>query len=1092
MNSANLGIILRRLRQIAPPTIEADAELLTRYGLGDQEAFAVLVERYSGLVWGVGRRILHRQQDGEDVFQATFLALSRKFSLLKGESSLAPWLYTVAVRLALKIKRRQRQETYLLDMAEPATRVDPSAEVSGRELARAFDEEMERLPETYREALVLCCLEGLSRDEAAGLAACSLSVMKNRLERGRKLLRQRLERRGIAVPATLLLVGLTSRCAPAAMRAAACRLYETASPSVVALAGEAVAGSMMIKTIIVIVALGLTAACIRIGGSLLADQPPASKMPSAPFIAQAKQPAKEEPANQTKPRLDRFGDPLPEEALARFGTVRFRQGFSLISICYSPDGKAIAITGNGSKGRSLGLWDAATGKELFQFDDGKSDVQFGCITFSPDGTMLAAARRENVQLLSARTGEPIRQMKGHAGWIGALVFSVDGKTLISGGSDRTMRFWSVATGQEIAKLEKHTDSVTALALSSNGKLLASAGSDKIIRVWDTETRGLLHEFQQGPRVYVPSVSFSPDGKFLASAGYEEQCIVWDLVTGKAAYKLDTDNKPVTKAVFAPNGKWLAAGCGDTIRLYEPSTGKEIRRWQAQDTYIHTLAVSSDSKMIAANSSWHCGARIWDAETGKETPSFEGLRSMIGQVQLSHDGKSLFGLGLMDRRVIRWNVETADAVETVPMSAAAIGTVNVLPPGRATLSPGGDFLAWASENDVKTIHLMDLKTHQDACEPLKIESAPYAMRFSPDGKTLAFGCDEGLLYIWKWQTERNPKPLKGPELYGLPRLFTHDSKHLITGSLDVMYIWDVAARKKIRSFPGNRFNHNADNVAISPDGKWVVCAFGRDQTTPAHLKVIDMESGKVAREIGVDPEGVRTLMLSPDGRVLAFENSMRESDFKLIDFATAETIATFRGHHSGVWVFQFAPDGRTLYSGGGDSTILKWDATARHGKGPSTLNAAAGWEALAQDASKAYPAGWDLVDAPKEAITLLRQKIQPAKKLDLKEIQPMVDLLDAEKFAQREKAAKDLQSLGYSVEPILHKLLETEKRPEVKQRLQTILDQLGSQFVRVRRALQALETINNADSKQLLRELADGASGCMLTNEATSGLDRIGR
>src|SRR5271166_716679 len=139
MNSAHLGAILRRLREVAPPNAETDTALLARYAQGDQAAFAGLVERYSGLVWGVGRRILRRQQDGEDVFQATFLALSRKASSLIGECSLAPWLYTVAVRLSLNMKRRRQHERFLMEMAEPATLADPSAEVSGRELAQAFD-----------------------------------------------------------------------------------------------------------------------------------------------------------------------------------------------------------------------------------------------------------------------------------------------------------------------------------------------------------------------------------------------------------------------------------------------------------------------------------------------------------------------------------------------------------------------------------------------------------------------------------------------------------------------------------------------------------------------------------------------------------------------------------------------------------------------------------------------------------------------------------------------------------------------------------------------------------------------------------------
>jgi negative regulator of replication initiation len=132
-----------------------------------------------------------------------------------------------------------------------------------------------------------------------------------------------------------------------------------------------------------------------------------------------------------------------------------------------------------------------------------------------------------------------------------------------------------------------------------------------------------------------------------------------------------------------------------------------------------------------------------------------------------------------------------------------------------------------------------------------------------------------------------------------------------------------------------------------------------------------------------------------------------------------------------------------------------------------------------------------VDEPKQAIELLRQRIKPTKKLDIKEIQPMVEMLDSDKFAARQKAVKDLQALEYSAEPIVRKLLETEQRPEVKQRLKAVLDRLtGDEFVRTRRALEVLQTINNGAAKELLRELAAGAPGNMLTSEAISRVERL--
>ena len=412
-----------------------------------------------------------------------------------------------------------------------------------------------------------------------------------------------------------------------------------------------------------------------------------------------------------------------------------------------------------------------------------------------------------------------------------------------------------------------------------------------------------------------------------------------------------------------------------------------------------------------------------------------------------------------------------------------------------------YLAWISASDL-TVHVMDLKTRKDACEPLKIESKEVFMQMSPDAKVLAVGCKEGLFYIWNWRTRHNPKPLKTSDgEFAFPRLFTVDNKHLVISSVvghtESMDIWDVATSTKLSAFPGNPSNKSCTALAVSSDGKWAIATF----YDHGPVQVIDLEKCKIAREIKVDPAGGEALAFSPDGHVIAFGDGRinafgkdlrpGRSDVRLVEFDTGESIARFRGHHSGVLAFQFTSDGRTLYSGGCDSTILKWDATARHGKGRSTPTPEAAWQALAQEASKAYPASWDLVDEPKQAVELLRHKIKPAKKLELKEIQAIVDLLDADKFAAREKAAKDLQSLGYSAEPILRKLLETEKRVEVKQRIETILDRLNSEFVRTRRALQVLETINNAGRQRVDPRIG----GSMLpenrlTNEAAIVLKRL--
>ena len=209
--------VLRLLRQLgaerqAGPS--ADGLLLQRCALQrDPAAFAALVEQHGPMVLGVCRRLLHDSQDADDAFQATFLVLVRKAGTLAQPQGLGNWLYGVAYRTAVKAraqaaKRRARQRP-LADLPAPPAR----EELLWSELRAALDEEIHRLPDRYRAAFVLCCLEGKTNEEAAQSLGCPRGTVLSRLARARQRLRRRLVKRGIAPAATALTAGLTrARC----------------------------------------------------------------------------------------------------------------------------------------------------------------------------------------------------------------------------------------------------------------------------------------------------------------------------------------------------------------------------------------------------------------------------------------------------------------------------------------------------------------------------------------------------------------------------------------------------------------------------------------------------------------------------------------------------------------------------------------------------------------------------------------------------------------------------------------------------------------------------------------------------------------
>jgi RNA polymerase sigma factor (sigma-70 family) len=219
MLNGHLDPILRHIRALAGERTAAatDAELLERFATRrDEAAFAALVERYGGLVFGVCRRVLRHSHDAEDAFQATFLILAHKAASVHKRASAASWLYGVAYRVAVRAKtdgvRRRKYEKRAPTMRVP----EPQADVIRCELQRVVDEELSRLPERYRAPLVLCCLAGKTQEQAARELGWPLGSMSRWLTRGKELLRKRLARRGVTISTALLGAALAEMAAEAA------------------------------------------------------------------------------------------------------------------------------------------------------------------------------------------------------------------------------------------------------------------------------------------------------------------------------------------------------------------------------------------------------------------------------------------------------------------------------------------------------------------------------------------------------------------------------------------------------------------------------------------------------------------------------------------------------------------------------------------------------------------------------------------------------------------------------------------------------------------------------------------------------------
>jgi RNA polymerase sigma factor (sigma-70 family) len=231
--------LIRRIAAVDRRAQWSDGQLLERFTAHrDEAAFAALMDRHGPMVLAVCRGVLHDSHDAEDVFQATFLVLVRRADAVRKQESVGSWLHGVAYRLAararLEAARRRARESRRATMRI----AEPVDDALWHDLRPVIHEEVSRLPEKYRAAFVLCCLEGKTAAEAARLLGRPEGTVLSRLSRARERLRSRLTRRGVGLSAAALTTLMIRDVATAAVPTA---LAEGTSKAAVLFASGSVA-----------------------------------------------------------------------------------------------------------------------------------------------------------------------------------------------------------------------------------------------------------------------------------------------------------------------------------------------------------------------------------------------------------------------------------------------------------------------------------------------------------------------------------------------------------------------------------------------------------------------------------------------------------------------------------------------------------------------------------------------------------------------------------------------------------------------------------------------------------------------------------
>ncbi|HEY7314741.1 MAG TPA: sigma-70 family RNA polymerase sigma factor [Gemmataceae bacterium] len=1113
-----LHCVRRVASRVSPARSDEDAALLNGYICRhDEAAFAALVARHGPMVLRVCRRLLTNTHDADDAFQATFLILARKAASIRPAGSLVAWLHSVAYRVALGARaaaiRHRRREAPASDFAPLDPHPDPLSALTAREALQLLEDEVRRLPKTYRMPVVLCCLEGLSQEEAARRLGWTPGSLKGRLERGRKRLHRRLAARGLELAAALALVevsrgasaGYPATFAASTAKAAAAyaRGDRSLSVQVMALAESVLKPMTLARAkvgLLLLLAAGVTAA----GAGTFAHPMQSEKQPPA------EQQAAEAPKPASSTRTDRDGAPLPAGTIARLGTLRLRAVWGKVGL--SPDGKTIITV---TRGRLVKLWDADTGKlrQRRELPIELSDESF----LSPDGRLLAVREGDSdppIDIWDVAAGKRLhrlRQPKQRG--IYRAAFSADGKTLAvaeHGVGAATIRLWKLDSGKEQAVLKARGSAFDSLAFSPDGKFLAAADSQHVL-CWDAATG---EQLWRKKATFGISLAFTPDGRTLiGSPGHQERAWhTWSTAIGSPAAGLKfPQGYNYAHLTIAPDGRTLVFAQGSNVlggdgrvRLWDLRAGK----------LLHTLDVDGgigpffpDGKSFLTNDG---ALQRWELTTGRpllpDTAKL-GHQAEVSRAVYSPDGRRLASAA-RDGTIRLWDIATAKPLHILHAPDRDATDLAFTPDGKFLVSGGWGFKSELSVcgtetgKEVRRIPLHDPKRGEK-------KQNIWRLHVTPDGRTVivlgynpddAKGGLEGILTTWDLETGRRKSRVEGKGGDGFYSAFSRDGRTLASrGELIDTETGKVRVKLEGAATPYGHY-------AFSPDGRLVAGLITRTETDGMptttkmdRIQIWDAASGQALRRIVTDWVG--QLAFSPDGRYLAAADLQ---GLRLWELATGQVVMRHKAHErmrgsygdSFASCLSFAPDGRSLATGHLDSTVLLWSLAPPAGTAtPEELSRC--WDALAgADAAKAYAASWRLSDAPAPALPFLRKRLRPAAPAPAEQSRPLLADLDSNEFRRREAAVAGLRQLGDRAETAMREALKAKPSLEMRRRLEALLKALeespSGEMLRAMRAAAVLERIGTSEARELLKALAEGDPGARLTREAKASRQRLAK
>ena len=575
------------------------------------------------------------------------------------------------------------------------------------------------------------------------------------------------------------------------------------------------------------------------------------------------------------------------------------------AVCLSPDGQQAL---SGSSDCTVKLWDLEKRTCRLNMAGHTNVVQSVC--FSPDGQFALSGSADcTLRLWDLKTGDCIRPLPGHTGSVRSICFSPDGKTAISGSTDRTVKFWDLESGDCVNTLDDMDYEVNTVNISPDAKR-ALTGGDLSVEVWDTKTYKYIRSLE-GHTNIVQSVCFSPDATKAISGGWDHTVKLWDVETGKClrTFVNGEDNmlnvRPVPEVVyFDSNGS----------RIFSGSSATKVKIWHVPHTNTPGLLLGN--------------IQSFDAIV-KESEQFHSLVAEIEQLVAQKEIASALNKLNMLRRINSF--ASSEAYYTVYEKLASYCISKQLNRYALRIFPAAsdyvwDFY-WSESRHIRAItggknelmKVWNLTTDISLYHAFS-NFCSYAACISPNGSIAFFNVDENydsLLEVMIWN-------ISGDQPVFLSRrlllckfhavCFSPDGRTVFIGTEDgIIQAWSLETGEFIRYFKGH--TDCVVSLCCSPDGRLLIS--GSDDKT---VKLWDFSMGICIHTL--KNVWISAINISLDGKMAVLGD--RNGTITLWNLETNEFLHTLAEHTEEIKSVSFSPDSRLMLSGSADRTVKLWD------------------------------------------------------------------------------------------------------------------------------------------------------------------------